>query len=516
MPNSYPIPSSVLTEKKQDELRQFDDSYVVVDEPIQASEINNWYYGTEELLDALPKLWTRSMLYLLVAFAAIVIPWTMLTEVDETGSARGRLEPKGATQKLGVPVTGAVKAVNVQEGATVKAGQVLLQLDSDVLQTDLQQTQTKLEGLNTRLSQLELLKNQLMLAINIQEQQNQAQALEKVAQVNQAQQNFDAKVSSYNLQKLEKLALVEQARQKIRSTNIDQKLAQSRFNRDLAEVSRYRQLLDEGAIAQVKVVELEKVAEESQRFQEQANAEVTQSQLSLQEEVNRYQSIMNQAWADIQQAKLRLEEQQSSYQGVVQAGRLALLKSQEQLKDMQNQITTLQSEIAQTKSQITSFKLQLQQRVVRSPIDGTIFELPVQKPGPVIEAGQIVAQIAPKNSELIVKAQMPSQQSGFLKVGMPVKVKFDAYPFQDYGVIQGRVNWISPSSKVQTDREGQASIETYELDIVLDQPYIQAGDKRIILTPGQTANAEVIIRQRRVIDFILDPFKKLQKGGLDL
>jgi len=516
MPNSFPKPSSVLTQQTQDELRQFDDSYVVIDEPKQAAQVNDWYYGTEELLDALPKLWTRSMLYLLIAFAAIVIPWAMLTKVDETGSARGRLEPKGATQKLGVPVTGAVKAVNVQEGATVKAGQVLMQLDTDVLQTDLQQTQTKLEGLISRLSQLELLKNQLMLAINIQEQQNQAQGLEKVAQVNQAQQNLDAKISSYNLQRLEKLATVEQARQKINSTRIDQKLARSRFNRDLAEVSRYRHLLNEGAIAQVKVVELEKTAEESQRLQEQTSAEVTQSELSLKEEVNRYQSIMNQAWADIQQAKLRLEEQQSSYQSVVQAGRLALLKSQEQLKDMQNQITSLQSEINQTKSQITSFKLQLEQRVVRSPIDGTIFELPVEKPGPVVEAGQIVAQIAPKNSELIVKAQMPSQQSGFLKVGMPVKVKFDAYPFQDYGVIQGRVSWISPSSKIQTNSEGQASIETYELDIVLDQPYIQAGDKRIVLTPGQTANAEVIIRQRRIIDFILDPFKKLQKGGLEL
>jgi hemolysin D len=196
MPNSFPNASSVLTQQKQDEFRQFDDSYI--DEPTQAT--NDWYYGTEELLDALPKLWTRSMLYLLVTFAAIIIPWAMLTQVDETGSARGRLEPKGATQQLGVPVTGAVKAVNVQEGATVKAGQILMQLDSDVLQTDLQQTQTKLEGLISRLSQLELLKNQLMLAINIQEQQNQAQALEKLAQVNQAQQNLDAKVSTYNLQ----------------------------------------------------------------------------------------------------------------------------------------------------------------------------------------------------------------------------------------------------------------------------------------------------------------------------
>jgi hemolysin D len=51
--------------------------------------------------------------------------------------------------------------------------------------------------------------------------------------------------------------------------------------------------------------------------------------------------------------------------------------------------------------------------------------------------------------------------------------------------------------------------------VELAQPYIQAANKRIPLTPGQTATAEVIIRQRRVIDFFTDPFKQLQKGGVN-
>ena len=50
----------------------------------------------------------------------------------------------------------------------------------------------------------------------------------------------------------------------------------------------------------------------------------------------------------------------------------------------------------------------------------------------------------------------------------------------------------------------------------MPQTYIQSGNKRIALTPGQTATAEVIVRQRRIADFVLDPFKKLQKGGLKL
>ncbi|MBW4612460.1 MAG: HlyD family secretion protein [Desmonostoc vinosum HA7617-LM4] len=515
MSNQSHSSSYALASPKQDESLLFENvSADIYPRTKTAVESNDWYYGTEELLDALPKVWTRSVLYFLVCFAAIVLPWAMLAQVDETGSARGRVEPKGATQRLDSPVTSSVTTVSVKEGADVKAGQVLVELESDVLQAELQQTQTKLEGLKTRLSQLELLKNQIILTNNIQGQQNQSQELEKMAQVSQAQQNLDAKQSSYNLQKLEKLALVEQARQSINSSQIAQKLAKSRLSRDASEVGRYQQLLQQGAIAQIKVVELEKTAEESQRLQEQASSDFTQAQLRLQEELNRYQATMTQARADIEQAKLRLQEQRSSYQSVVQAGKLAVLKNQEQLKDIQTQITNLQSEIAQTGSQITAFKLQLQQRVVRSPIDGTIFELPIQKPGSVVEPGQLIAQIAPKGASLIVKAQMPSEHSGFLKVGMPVKLKFDAYPFQDYGVVQGRVSWIAPNSKVQQNSQG--NIETYELDITLDQPYIQAANKRVSLTPGQTATAEVIIRQRRVVDFILDPFKKLQSGGLEL
>ncbi|RDH52026.1 HlyD family secretion protein, partial [Mastigocladus laminosus WC112] len=151
---------------------------------------------------------------------------------------------------------------------------------------------------------------------------------------------------------------------------------------------------------------------------------------------------------------------------------------------------------------------------VRSPINGTIFELPVSKPGAVVQLGQRVAQIAPKNTPLIIKAQMPSQQSGFLKVGMPVKIKFDAYPFQEYGIAQGKVTWISPDSKVSQTPQGQQ--ESFELNIALNQQYLQNGNQRILLNPGQTATAEVIIRQRRVIDFVLDPFQRLRKDGLKL
>ncbi|MBW4644749.1 MAG: HlyD family efflux transporter periplasmic adaptor subunit [Goleter apudmare HA4340-LM2] len=520
MPAASPYTSSPLPKEERNEYQDYkyqqpievETQTEILDDNQDAT--SDLFYGTEELLDALPQIWTHGVLYALIGFAVLALPWATLSKVDETGTARGRIEPKGATQKLDSLAGGSVKAVNAKEGDIVKLGQVLLELESDILQTDLQQTKSKLEGLQNRRSQLELLKNQLLLSIGVLEQQNQFQELEKLAQFNQAQQNLDAKQSIYNLQKLERQALLNQVQQQINTAVNDQKAARDRLSIDSRQVQRFSQLVEDGAVSATQIDQLKKEEQESKRLYERAKSDITQAKFRLTEEQNRYQSIISQLESDIKQAKLRLQEAQSSAQGVAQAGKLAILRSQEQLKDLQAQIAAVRSEIAQTQSQMTSIRLQLQQRIVRSPIDGVIFELPVTKPGAVVQPGQRIAQIAPKNTDWVLKAQMPSQDSGFLKVGMPVKVKFDAYPFQEYGIVQGKVAWISPDSKISQTSTGNFGV--YDLEVTLEQQYVQNGNKRILLTAGQTANAEVIIRQRRIIDFVLDPFKKLQKGGLEM
>lgn len=514
MPYTSPNSSSAILKDDYKIYIHPDEKNIELKEQAPENKTPDLYYGTEELLDALPKLWTRGVLYVLVGFAVIGLPWATLSKVDETGSARGRIEPQGATQKLDSPAGGSVKFVQVKAGDTVKAGQVLLELDSDILQTELQQAEAKLSGLINQQTQLNILKNQLQLTLNIQEQQNQSQALEKISQVNQAKQNLRAKEITYNLQNLERQALLNQVKQQIQIAENDKSAAEGRLSIDSRQVERFQQLVNDGAVALNQVDQLKKEQQESRRIYQRAEADVIQAELRLAEETNRYESIMNQLQSDIKQARLQLEGEENSYQSLLQAGKLAILRQEEQLKDIQRQIAAIESEITQTRSQITAIKLQIEQRVVRSPIDGIIFELPVTKAGEVVQPGQRIAHIAPQDSEVILKAQIPIQESGFLQVGMPVKIKFDAFPFQEHGIVQGKLTWISPDSQVNQTPQG--NLETFELEIAIEQRYIPNGDQPILLTPGQTANAEVIVRQRRVIDFILDPFKRLQKNGLEL
>ena len=475
---------------------------------------HDWSSQTKELIDTLPRVWTRGLFYFLAIFTAIALPWAMLAQVDETGTARGRLEPSGKTFIIDAPVVGTVSAINVEAGDFVEVGQNLLELESDLARSELQQLQGQLVGQENRLNQLELLKKQLLLTVDTQGRESQAQKLEKQAQVAQARQQLQFYQTSYDSQKEEKLAQVNQAKQDVAYAQTALNSARQVLGKAQKEIQRYRKALKQGIISEVRVVEQEDVIAERQQAFDQARSELQQAQLRLFEQQNSYAQVVRQAESDIEQAQLQLQEQEKGDRTLSYTGKLAVLSSQEQLKNIESEIATLTAEIDQSKSQIASAEYELKQRVLKAPVDGTVFDLPVQKSGEVLQPGDPVAEIAPEDSPLVVMAQMATAESGSLTKGMPVKLKFDAYPFQDYGIVSGKLTNISPTSEVTETPEGQ--VANYNLEIELDRDCIPTANKCIALRPGDTATAEVIVRQRRVIDFILDPFKKLQKGGLDL
>ncbi|MCJ8280605.1 MAG: HlyD family efflux transporter periplasmic adaptor subunit [Rivularia sp. ALOHA_DT_140] len=493
---------------------QEEDNKEVTTSQIATKITNDWSDVTKELVDSLPQVWTRGLLYFLVIFISIILPWSMLFKVDETGTARGRFEPKGKTIRLDSVASGTIEKNSVKEGDTVKKGQSLLVLESELVKAELRQIQDKLEGQLNRLSQLKSSQNQLVVSLTTQQQQNQAQQLEKQAQIDQARQNISAIRNTYNLQKEEKLAQVNQAQQTVKHSQTASKLIESSLASAKREAERYHQLFKKGVIPEIQAVEKQDNAKESQRLYEQSKSDIQQAKLRLAEQQSSYQRIIKQGKADIEQAQLRLKEQERSYQSLTRSGKLALLKIEEQQKASGAEITSLSSEIAQTKRQIESLKIQLAQRELKAPVNGIVFQLPIQKAGSVVQPGTMVAEIAPSGFPFIIRAQMATTESGSLRQGLPVKLKFDAYPFQDYGIVEGKLVKISPTT-IEVDT-ANGKVAAYDLEITLDKHCINNGSKCIPLRPGDTATAEVIVRQRRIIDFLLDPFKQLQNGGLKL
>ena len=432
-----------------------------------------WADVTQEVLDALPQRWSRSLIYIIVGFGLVVLPWAFWAEVDEVGAAKGRLEPKGKTVRLDAPIGGKVAAVKVKEGQQVHIGEPLIELDTDFVRTELMQANARLEGQISRQTQLQLAQRQIQLSLNAQRLQFQAQLAEQSSERDRTQQRIQLYGNS-------------------------ETLTRNLLAKDNTRATKFREYTTQGILPRIQAEDAERAIVETQQRLEQ-----------------------NQS--DLSSAKLELEKQSSTAEKIRQDGELALIATRRQVEESQAEVLQAKAEISALRSQIKTLELKLQQSLLKIPISGTIFELPIQNPGAVVQPGQMIASIAPQGVPLILRAQITSRDSGFLKVGLPVKVKLDAYPYQDYGILPGKIRWISPDSKPLTSspsaenpsRENPSTESVFMVEVELEKPYVQMGDRKIALTPGQTANAEVIIRRRHVGDYMLDPFRRLKKGGLN-
>nr|MBA3923268.1 HlyD family secretion protein [Nostocaceae cyanobacterium] len=117
---------------------------------------------------------------------------------------------------------------------------------------------------------------------------------------------------------------------------------------------------------------------------------------------------------------------------------------------------------------------------------------------------------AEHDAPLILIAFLPNREAGFVKIGMPVKIKLDAYPYQSYGIISGTVTAISPDAKTD-EKLGPV----YRVEVTLARNYVMENHQAVKFKAGQTATAEIIVRNRRIADMLIEPIKQLKKGGIN-
>ena len=200
--------------------------------------------------------------------------------------------------------------------------------------------------------------------------------------------------------------------------------------------------------------------------------------------------------------------------------RLRLGKLQEELADDQQQLRQLlatgtpnerleqQGRIARLQSEIAAVEESLRHTTITAPFSGTITTLNVRRPGTVLEAGQTIATIAPSAAKLVVEAQVPNKDIAFIERGLPVKLKFDAFPFQDYGTIEGTVSEIAPDA--QTDKEAGSF---YKITITPQQTSIIAKGQPIALRPGLALTAEIVTEHKSILSILFEPLRKLKSAS---
>ena len=156
-------------------------------------------------------------------------------------------------------------------------------------------------------------------------------------------------------------------------------------------------------------------------------------------------------------------------------------------------------------SEIAAAELTLQHTTLTAPVSGIITTLSVHGSGEVVQQGQTIATIAPTGVRLVVEAQLPNKDIAFIEKGLPAKLKFDAFPFQDYGVVEGTVIDVSPDAQV--DKESNSF---YKVTIAPRKPEITAKAKNVPLRRGLAVSAEIITDRKSILSLLLEPFRKLK------
>lgn len=193
-------------------------------------------------------------------------------------------------------------------------------------------------------------------------------------------------------------------------------------------------------------------------------------------------------------ARLREELQTSERQ----LRQLMVSRPVNETLEQQNRIARLQSEIAAAENA-------LRYTTITAPFAGVVTSMEVRGRGAVLQAGQTVASIAPADAPLVVEARVSNKDIAFVEPGLAVKLKLDAFPFQEYGVVEGTVSAVAPDAL--TNEDGSSF---YKVLITPRQTSISAKGKAVPLRPGLALSAEIITERKSILSLLFEPFRKLK------
>jgi HlyD family type I secretion membrane fusion protein len=146
---------------------------------------------------------------------------------------------------------------------------------------------------------------------------------------------------------------------------------------------------------------------------------------------------------------------------------------------------------------------------VTAPCAGTILRLLIKNGGAIASDGETMAEIACAGEPLLAELKAPETGVGKLKLAQDVKLKYDAFPYQRYGVKFGKIIWVSPARiKVDDDSFFQVRVELAEREI-LDHGQSQP------LIPGMRGQADIVIGKRSLISYIFEPIQQLRENFRD-
>lgn len=460
-----------------------------------------------ELLATKPRWAARSFVYLLVPLLVSALAWSALSKVDVIVVARAVLAAEGDVLKVRAPMEGVLRSIAVREGETVAKGAVLFELASREAAREVvaikraeQRLVEATAELNARFPE-----KARVAATRVEKLKDRLRLLGELEQKN-AELGQKAEAESARVIEANRLAL-ENRRARLPQVRSEVELREASAARLKDAQKKKEELKAQGIITEAEVNTARDRADEAQIGVMRARADAAEVEgevRKLELEAARLQQALS-----VRLAELDKETIQSRASAAALAAEVSQIQGDLVLEKAQLEGALAQAKLEAEGSQRVVFEGVAGDSVVlRSPVDGIVTAVQVAQKGELVRAGDLILRIRPKNAPLVAQAKVQNRDIGHVSSGLPARIKYDAYPFVDYGIKSGRVTRVAADS-TQDPELGPI----YEVTIAPDESTIVVDGRPQPLAFGLEATVEIVTEQRSVLSFFLTPLRELADGA---
>ena len=372
----------------------------------------------------------------------------------------------------------------VEENQPVQLGETIARINDTQLQTRKIQLHTNIEQTQLQLQQIDAQLHSLNRRIQAEDIRSQRLINATHAELRQVRRR-------YRDQQVMAITEVDEIEAQLRSEQISLAAAQ-------LQVKRYEPLTQVGAMSQEQL----EAARLAVQQQEQTIA-ATQARLQ------QAQTGLNPSDAEVAIAQERIAQEQASSEAT-----LAVLNQEQEA--LTQQALRIQQQQIQDHHNLKQVDQDLSQTIVRAPVTGTLFQLNLRNTGQTVSVGDAIAQIAPSEAGLTIKALVSTTDIHQIEVGQSAQLRISACPYPDYGTLSGTVQTISPdvvpvNSSIRMGNTIATSSQTRYFDVSIQPaaPTFGQGEHQCTLRPGMAAKAKIVAHEETVLTFLLRKAKLL-------
>lgn len=408
----------------------------------------------------------RTIFWIIVCTILFFSIWLYVGKVDIVVSARGQFIPLGEVKKVQPLDTGVVRKILCKPGDYVQKGQVLIEIDPSTTEPELESNKEKL--INTRIIIKRL---QAIIYDKLFEPNSNIYGVELT----------DTHMAIYTATVRTHLTMIKSKQEEL--FKIDEQLRSNQLEKE-----RNISLLQ---VAKNKLARLEKVKD---------IIAVTEYETTKSEVYSYSKTVETLESKDTELKHHHIQLGEELYYIKENFKNEKLLE----LSEMQQQAMALEA-------QIEKIDFVNRKQKILSPVDGFVSDMKIHTVGGVVTPAQEIMTIVPKNIPLVIIAQVLNQDIGFVKEGMHVSIKVDAFNFQKNGMIDGRVKSISKNS-ILDEQLGPI----FKVLVYPDFTELKVEGDKVQMSAGMTVTAEVNVGKRRIIQFFIYPLIKYLDEGLSV